>query len=380
MNKSKINPDLKPSGINSNFYGENLSFDEYVLLMSDIISRGRQDLNDENKEAIVQANSPFALSPLKTNQKIKNGVLLIHGLFDSPFYVTDLGDYFLKKGFVVRAILLPGHGTVSGDLLNIDAAEWIKAVNYGINSLAKEVDNIYVAAYSLGGLLSLYHYLQNRSVNIRGMVLFAPALEPKNYLRRILAKHHRLFSWTCDRAKWFQIATSINYTKYSSYSFNAGFQACRVMDEVRAILKSQKVAVPLFIVLSADDETVSNKPILSFFLEQPNPNNKLIIYTNENYKNLDPRIIQRSSYFPMLKIMNFSHTCITISPQNPLLGCDSPFFDCPNVNINQIPKNQLHWGAATKNNLKNLLFSRLTYNPDFNHLLKYLDEFFDGIV
>ena len=75
---------------------------------------------------------------------------------DSPFMMRDIGEYFKEKSFLVRSILLPGHGTVPGDLTNISYEKWIEAVQYGINSFEKETENLYIAGFSTGGALALH--------------------------------------------------------------------------------------------------------------------------------------------------------------------------------------------------------------------------------
>lgn len=365
---------LISSGINSHFYGEGLNFESYVRLMQSTIIRSRTDLNEENLGKIVIANSPFSWSPHQHKQ-IEDGVLLIHGLFDSPFYVRDLGEYFLSKDFLVNAILLPGHGTVPGDLLTVHYEDWLKSLNFGIKSLAKQVENIYLVGYSLGGLLALYGALENND-KIKGIILIAPALKARNPLKFFLAKYHRAFSWLGKRAKWFRIKDADNFAKYNSFAFNAGHQARKLLHVVNAKLKQTKLNIPMFVVISKDDETISYSGILSFFQATKNPDSRLLIYTNDQIDGLDPRILVRPSLFPHLNIINFSHSCLTISPENTFLGAQSQYVD-----MNHYPDgHQLHLekftlGAITKENLKRCVISRLSYNPDFNFMLKSLEDF-----
>lgn len=365
---------LASSGINNQFYGDGLDFEAYIDLMRDIILAGRIDLDTEDVGKIVVANSPFSWQP-QSSKIITNGVLLLHGLFDSPYYVRDLGDYFLNKGFLVNSILLPGHGTVPGDLLNIRYQEWLKCLQYGINSLKSKVKNIYLAGYSLGGLLAIYGALTNPDI-VKGLVLIAPAIKPRSAFKFFLAKYYRLFSWMSNRTKWYLIKDNANFAKYSCYAFNAGYQARQVMNLVNNELKHQKILPPIFTVVSKDDETISFKGLLSFFAKQDNPQNRLIIYSNDYLEVQDPRMILRPSLFPHLKIINFSHSCLTISPDNLLLGADSQYIDLNHYhNPKKLNLEDYVLGAATKENLKKCIISRLSYNPDFKFMLKALDNF-----
>ena len=74
------------------------------------------------------------------------GMLLIHGLYDSPYIMRDLENYFRSRCFVTRSILLPGHGTRPGSLLKIKFEDWVDTVDFAIAALAREVDdNVFIA-------------------------------------------------------------------------------------------------------------------------------------------------------------------------------------------------------------------------------------------
>ena len=256
---------LVPSGLNDRFYGLDMTFENYIELMKNIIIESRIDLNNDNADQIVLANSPFTWQNPHTAVPTHSGVLLIHGLFDSPYYVKDLGEFFLTKNFLVNAVLLPGHGTVPGDLLTVKYKEWAKAVKYGVTTLGRQVENIYLLGYSLGGMLALYEALESKE-NIKGIILIAPAMRARNPLKNFLAKNYHLFGWLGDWAKWYQLRAPNNYTKYSCHAFNAGYQARMLIDDFECRFKHQKLTPPIFIAISENDETISHQAILSFFL------------------------------------------------------------------------------------------------------------------
>src|SRR5438045_615770 len=94
-----------PSPSHRLMLNSNLAFADYIKKTKAIIAKTRLDL-DNQPELIVEANSPFELRPKKF---ARNGILLIHGLFDSPGLLKDMGQHFYQHDFLVRAILLPGH-------------------------------------------------------------------------------------------------------------------------------------------------------------------------------------------------------------------------------------------------------------------------------
>ncbi len=76
--------------------------------------------------------------------------------------MRHLAEFFLENGFRVMAVLLPGHGTQPGDLLEVTWQEWAKTVAYGAYKLAEEVDEVYLAGYSTGATLSVYQSLRDK--------------------------------------------------------------------------------------------------------------------------------------------------------------------------------------------------------------------------
>ena len=138
-----------------------LHFTDYIHLTKKTIAEHRVDLH-QYRELIIEANSPFELRPTnpivstQTPTKMKYGALLIHGLLDSPFIMKDAGLHLQSQGLLVRSILLPGHGTVPGSLLNVKYEDWLQAVRYGIASLAKDVEHIFLVGFSTGASLSIY--------------------------------------------------------------------------------------------------------------------------------------------------------------------------------------------------------------------------------
>src|SRR5438552_16089884 len=102
---------------------------------------------------------------------------MVHGLFDCPFVMRDVGEHLQKQNLLVRSHLLPGHGTVPGALLNVSYQDWINAANYAITNLSKDVEKIFLVGFSTGASLMLYHALQQSNKNIAGLILLAPAIQ-----------------------------------------------------------------------------------------------------------------------------------------------------------------------------------------------------------
>lgn len=56
------------------------------------------------------------------------GILLLHGLSDSPYGLRSWGEMLFDLGFHVVGLRLPGHGTSPSGLLDVTWQDWVEAV------------------------------------------------------------------------------------------------------------------------------------------------------------------------------------------------------------------------------------------------------------
>ncbi len=124
----------RPSGFNTHFSGSRLAFAEYLARTRHMLRMAHAGSADIEQR--VGGNAPFELHPPPgflpgLSKPYRRGVLLTHGLSDSPYTMRHLAAFFQQRGFRVMAVLLPGHGTQPGDLLDVTWREWAKTVAYG---------------------------------------------------------------------------------------------------------------------------------------------------------------------------------------------------------------------------------------------------------
>jgi esterase/lipase len=347
----------------------------------------RTDLQDAGEpNQIIDANSPFELypqAPIQSGNQLKYGVLMIHGLLDSPFTFKDLSREFQKQGIVSKAVLLPGHGTTPSDLLKVSYQDWIKTVAYGVQNLRKEVDAVYLAGYSTGAALSIYHALGDS--DIAGIILLAPAVKVK-WSVNLLLHLHPLISWLPNHhPQWLFIEKEIDYAKYLSIPINAVNQVNLLSRTIQQLLVNHHLSCPIFMSASSEDPIISTAKAIDFFKAQPHPDSRLILYTSRNRAYADPRIIKRNDQYLEYQINHISHMSIPFSPTNPHYG---QYGDCPYAShLNK--KNRIYgaYNHATINllkrlyNLKLLQYRRseLTYNPDFDQLSNDMVTFIKSV-
>jgi esterase/lipase len=369
-----------PSGVNTHFDGIGLPFKEYVLQMKAMLRQvhaGKSEL-----EKIVTGNAPFELDPtgdfMKGREKpYKRGVLITHGLSDSPYHMRYLAAFFQRNGFRVMAMLLPGHGTQPGDLLEVHWQEWGKAVHYGADCLAAEVDELYLAGYSAGGALSVLQAANDKRV--KGLFLFSPAFEITAWAA--WANLHKLYSWLLPKAAWVNVMPDTDLYKYESFCKNAVAQMYALIQA----LPQGEVEIPVFAVASADDSTVHSSATLRFIQRVRHPCSKLVWYATEKIEK--ENIDWVNSSVPEKRILSSSHTAIALPPEDPHYGAKGIYANC----MHYFPQDMKSYAACMaqaqevwhgevhQRNLQHGLLRRLMYNPHYSAMEVSLKQFIEKL-
>jgi len=367
-----------------------LAFADYVSRTSAMLRRAHAGARDLEK--IVEGNAPFELKPppgfpAGQQKTYLRGVLLTHGLTDSPYSMRHLAEFFRQNGFRVMAILLPGHGTQPGDLLEVKWQEWAKTVAYGAYQLAEEVDEIYLAGLSTGATLSVYQSLRDKRV--RGLFLFSPAFEITRMAR--LAHLHKLYSWLIPSAKWVDIKPDLDIYKYESFTMNAAAQIHALTRKLEGLLLSRELDIPVFIAASMDDATVKISATLEFMSRARHPASKLVLYTTEPNKSPPGIPAEKlelvNSVVPEQKILSSAHTAIVMPPEDSHYGKAGEYSNCVHYYPDDMGKYEAclknpaqdFQGEVTEKNLKSGILRRLTYNPNFAALKESMSRFIESL-
>lgn len=364
---------LTSSTLNDHFIGEQPSFDDYTNKMQQIITQGRLDLNASNKQMIMTANSPFNWRP---STKATTGILFIHGLYDSPYSLMDIAKKCVEQGYLARGILLPGHGTRPGDLLHTQYQDWLNAARFGIESLFKEVEQVFVVGFSLGGAIA--SMMLHEYPSIRGGILFAPLFHTQ-WRWAFVSDWQKFYSWAGNFVRWYKRHDTQCHVKYTSFPINAAYQVRKLMHKNYSTMTTDPFKQPVMIVATDTDESVSTNTILNWFANANQANNHLLLYSR-SFTSDDPRITVRTSFYPKQNIVDFSHICLPTSPDNPYLGMNGEFKDYlhyPDLPPYEYPK--IIGSTSNKNLLANRL-QRLTYNPDFDFMSRDMLDFLQQVT
>ncbi|HEX7928319.1 MAG TPA: alpha/beta hydrolase, partial [bacterium] len=343
----------KESGLNSSFRYSGMAYPEYIAHMKRVIGQSRKDLTPENRERVIEWNAPFILEPdpakcpALPGNRYRRGILLIHGLTDSPFHMRDLGEWFRGKCFLVYGLLLPGHGTVPGDLLTVTREDWEKATQYGIAALRPRVEKLYAGGFSTGGALLVREALNGERFD--GLFLFAPALG----LNTIKAAAAPVVSGV---RPWDEIAPDEDPAKYESFTTNAAAQIWRLIHELSFKIDKEPVKSPIFLAVSADDQTIDPRAVVDFYTRVADTRSRAIIYSKAAQAK-DPRFLYVDGANPAENVLDMAHLSLTNAPSNPHYGQKGDYRNC----MHYYPQDMARWntckagqgpaGEKTKENL-----------------------------
>ncbi len=108
----------------------------------------------------------------------KRAIVLVHGLTDSPYYLTAIADIFHHEfGYNVYLPLLHCHGLRQPmGMKGVHLEEWKKNVLFSLDTAAPKAEELSIGGFSTGGTLSLHAAVNNPLVN-SSLYLFSTALD-----------------------------------------------------------------------------------------------------------------------------------------------------------------------------------------------------------
>lgn len=126
-------------------------------------------------EIVRNGNQPRILYAA-TNPK---AIVLIHGLSDSPYYVSKIGEQFFKWGYNVFMPILHSHGLIeeaANGMEDVDLTEWEANVDFAIEAAAKDADHVSIGGLSTGGVLAFNAIATDPRIN-GALYLFSAAFD-----------------------------------------------------------------------------------------------------------------------------------------------------------------------------------------------------------
>jgi len=211
------------------------------------------------------------------------GVLLLHGMSDSPYSLRALGESLHERGYWVIGLRLPGHGTAPSGLLRMRWQDMAAAVEIAMMHLGERTGSapLHIVGYSNGAPLALnfaLDALEGKTAPVpASLVLISPAIG--------LATGAGLASWRRNLANipglgrwaWLNVQPEFDPWKYNSFPTNAGAQVFALTRAVtrriaaRARTNPERVLPPTLVFKSTVDATVSTRAVADNLLRRAGP-------------------------------------------------------------------------------------------------------------
>lgn len=121
------------------------------------------------------------------------GVLLLHGFAGTPPEMRPLAEEMVRRGFMVYAPLLAGHGTSPEDLELTDHQDWIRSADQALDQLRERCRWVGVAGQSMGATIAL-HLAASRP-ELRAIVTQAGFIRLRDWRVRLLPVVKHMVRW-----------------------------------------------------------------------------------------------------------------------------------------------------------------------------------------
>ena len=174
-----------------------------------------------------------------TQQDAEAGIVLLHGLSDSPYSMRKLGQQLHGSGFYVVGLRVPGHGTAPSGLLNVKWQDFTAAARLSVRHVREKIGPdkpLYIGGYSNGAALAVEYslaVLEGEDLPAAdGLVLLSPAIgvSPAAALAIWQSRFSNISG--LHKLAWNSITPEFDPYKYNSFPVNAGDQIHRLTQNI----------------------------------------------------------------------------------------------------------------------------------------------------
>ena len=279
-------------------------YDKFISTNSKSIGRYTRNSLSDPKRWDKTWNKSFEL-PVENP---KMGMLLLHGMSDSPYSLHAQAEYLHKKGIWVVAMRMPGHGTLPSGLRKLKWQDMAAVVKIGMERLSQKVGEkpIHIMGYSTGAPLALNYTLlalEDKSMRIpSGLIFFSPAVAVTKVAFLAIWQGRLGHFLDLPKLEWNSVTPEYDPFKYGSFAVNAGNQVYLVCDEVQKQLdtyekntQDKKTLPPMISFASMVDSTVVVKATVDHLYKRfSKENNHTLVLFDINHNFTSHHLVKHS--------------------------------------------------------------------------------------
>jgi alpha-beta hydrolase superfamily lysophospholipase len=225
------------------------------------------------------------------NEQPAAGILLLHGLSDSPYSMRAMGERLQNAGAWVLGLRIPGHGTAPSGLVEARWQDMAAAVRLAANYVQGTVGDkpFYIIGYSNGGALAVEYTLsalQETSLpRPSGVVLLSPQIGVSKIAALAVWQARLGHLLGLETVAWESVRPEYDPFKYGSFPVNAGDLAHRITKHIQKQLtimqgtgELEKMP-PILAFQSSVDATVTPQALVeNLFARLPPTTHELVLF------------------------------------------------------------------------------------------------------
>ena len=287
---------------------------------------------------------------LKTDAP-KAGILLLHGLSDSPYSLRAIGHRLHEAGAYVVGLRIPGHGTAPSALTQTTWQDMSAAVQIAMLHLKEQVGDqpLHLVGFSNGGALSLRYALETIEdaalPKLDSIALLSPEVGISPMAALAIWQERIGDLLRLKKLQWNAVQIEYDPYKYNSFPVNAGMLAHELTISNRSLLKEfseqdKLRAFPSVIAFqSVVDATISAPALVrDLFARLPKADHELVIYDINRSARVEP-LLREEKVTNLSQLEQITERLFTLSiltnesPQSEAVVVQTyaPMLDTPEV-------------------------------------------------
>jgi alpha-beta hydrolase superfamily lysophospholipase len=225
----------------------------------------------------------------------RGGVLLLHGLSDSPYSTRAIAEWFHARGFLAVGLRLPGHGAAPSGMHDVNVADLEAAVRLGARAVREAIGPsrpLVIVGYSMGAALAVdYELARVQGEDLprpAALVLVSPAIGISRAaaFARLQGRLEPIPG--LSSAAWSSILPEYDPYKFNSFAVNGADQMYKITRSIGrrldALAGTQGVGsvAPILAFQSVADGTVSTEAVVDALFRRLAPGGHALVLFDIN--------------------------------------------------------------------------------------------------